>query len=408
MAASKAARAVPAATRYAHVLDAAAVHDELDRLWAEVGGRGGDGGVEGDRSEAGASAVAAGPGPLVRANTLNLIAVARSGTEGERIGDVVANLAGFFPSRAIILVADPDQPGSPTPGLDVRARLLERAAKGRPTVRFECVTVAADAGATDQLPSIASPLLIAELPDFLWWPGEVADGDRSLTELLKVVDRLIVDTAMQRDPASCLGAIAGLLRAEPCPKLSDFAWARLTPWRQVLAQFFDTPTARRSLDGLDDVTIDYTISNGEIGSGLSAAALLVGWLATRLGWEAAEGAADGGTRWRLESRSGTPRQVTVTARPTRAAADGQGLIGVRLATAGNAPASFAVERMNPDGLLTTSEGATMTRVSRLVHAGLPDEADLLSQELRTFERDRVYEEALVFAAGLLSGEAVPA
>ena len=402
MAASEARRAVPAATRYAHVLDAAAVHDELDRLWAEVGGAR----VGGQRSEADRSA--AGTGPLVRADTLNLIAVARSGVDGERIGEVVANLAGFYPSRAIILVADPDKPPAPTPGLDVRVRLLERAAKGRPTVRFECVTVAADAGAADQLPSIASPLLIAELPDFLWWPGEVTADDRSLAELLDVVDRLIVDTAAQRDPGTCLRAMAGLLRNDPCPKLSDFAWARLTPWRQVLAQFFDTPTARQSLDRLHGVRIDYTEPDERLGSGLSAAVLLVGWLATRLGWEAAEGTAGRRDDPRLTFQSGTRQRVEVTMRAARAPARGRGLTGVRLVAGGDAPASFAVERMTPGGLMTASEGPTMARVSRMVHADLPDETDLLSEELRTFERDRVFEQALVFAAGLLPADAVPA
>lgn len=404
------ARTLPGAVRYAHVLDAAAVHDELDRLWAKVGRGAVREHAAGTEATDPATAAVGTDGELVvRANTLNLVAVARSREEGERLGEVIEHLRGFYPSRALILVADPERTGGPAAGLDVRVRLLERAAKGRPTVRFECVTVAGDGGTTSQLPSIASPLLVAELPDVLWWPGEVPTGDRLLPELTEVVDRLIVDTAVQPEPGACLRSMAELVQTEPCPTLSDFAWTRLTPWRQLIAQFFDQGTSRACLDGLDEVTVIYAAPRRDGGSGLSAAVLMVSWLATRLGWTATGESARGRNGWQVVLRGREPeRRVVVGLRPMEKSGLGRGLAAVRLAAHGDAPGTFSVERMTPTGLMTASESPTMPRVGRMVHAGLPDEADLLSEALRSFDRDRVYEEAAAFAAALLAGETVPA
>ncbi len=59
----------------------------------------------------------------------------------------------------------------------------------------------------------------------------------------------------------------------------DLAWLRSTPWRERLATAFDPPQLRRELSLLQTLTIrhhpDSTI----------AALLLVGWLASRLGWD---------------------------------------------------------------------------------------------------------------------------
>jgi glucose-6-phosphate dehydrogenase assembly protein OpcA len=130
-------------------------------------------------------------------------------------------------------VADPEHAAGPDPGLDVRVALLEQdAGAGHPAIRFECVTVEVNADDEQQLASIASPLLVADLPDFLWWAADSAVGSDLFDDLIEVSDRLIVDTAATALPAAELVRLVALLDAggHP-PKLSDFAWARLEPWR---------------------------------------------------------------------------------------------------------------------------------------------------------------------------------
>lgn len=430
-----------AATWQAHVLDTAAVEDQLDRLWAQVGladrgspngahggeqttsdtdsatARVGDGvevatggadGTPGEDIHPGGT----GGGVLTRTNTLNLIVVARSVAEATRVEAAILRLTDFHPSRAIILVADPRH-GS-APGLDLRLGLLEQPAqKGRPAVRFECITVEAGATAMGTLASVASPLLIAELPDFLWWPGDIPGAGAHFQDLAELSDRLIVDTATLVEPPPGLRALAALLRrTRGCPFLSDFAWARLAPWRQLVAQFFDVPDARPCLATIEDIDIVYEPRSSGDHSGFTAALLAAGWLATRLGWEAVDRLERTRTGYRLSLRApagnGRPaRRVVIRLRPAYDPAFRHGLAAISITARGTAPGTFKVERTTTVGLTTTSETPGRPRVGRMVHAVPPSDAELLEAELHMFGRDRVYEDALTFAAALMPGGVAP-
>jgi len=72
-----------------------------------------------------------------------------------------------------------------------------------------------------------------------------------------------------------------------------------------------------------------------------------------------------------------------------------------LTARGEAAGTFAIERINEPALTTSSETPTMPKVSRMVYTRPFDDAVLLGNELRDFNRDRVFEEALNFAATLL-------
>src|SRR5260370_38165406 len=64
--------------------------------------------------------------------------------------------------------------------------------------------------------------------------------------------------------------------------MADLHWARLDPWRETIAQFF-APVARRSfLSGITSVGIDYT---GEGRGNRIPSSVLVGWIASALGWK---------------------------------------------------------------------------------------------------------------------------
>ena len=60
--------------------------------------------------------------------------------------------------------------------------------------------------------------------------------------------------------------------------VSDLSWTRLTPWRRLIAQFFDSPSLQPYLDRLTAVDIEHDAGSA------AQALLLAGWLAARLGW----------------------------------------------------------------------------------------------------------------------------
>jgi len=391
------ARPVLAATWSAHVLDTGAVHDELNRLWGELGI------AQATRPPEDDALIA---GVLVRANTLNLICVAHSTAEADRIQDAIVHLTDYHPSRAIILVADPARKSAKS-GLDVRVSLLEqKAMRGRPAIRFECVHVEGDKQSAGHLASIASPLLVPELPDFLWWPGDSMTISPLFDELAETADRLIVDSAAMTRPAAGLPALAALVARAHTLEVSDFAWARLRPWRQLIAQFFDQPGAQPCLTHLDEVTIGYAGRDRDGASGLSGALLMLGWLASRLRWESAGPLHHANSGWAgsLRGGAGGQREIAVRLRPIHGATAPRCLAAVTLAAHKECPGTFAIERTSPQTLTTASETPNMPRISRMVYTRPQTDTELLGTELQIFGDDPIFEAALATAARLLPQE----
>ena len=379
------AQPIPGAVWRGRVLDAGEIDAALKQLWAKF-------------------AVAQPGGPQARASTLNLTVVTRSRSDASNAIDIVSRLSSLYPSRATILVADHERRPDADPGLEVEIMLLEQpATRGRPAVRFEAITVEVSAENEQQLASTTSPLLVVDLPDFLWWASGETGGEL-FDDLVAITDRLIVDTATVADVSEELNRLSDLVsRDEGNLRLSDFAWARIAPWRQLVTQFFDPPHQRPVLDHIDEVTISYgVVPDGR--SGLSAALLLAGWLASRLGWQApGEMVPIRPTpgSWRVTLRAGDRRrrrETVLTLVPSDHPAANCSLGSVSLAAHGTSDGAFRIERLDDLSVVTTSEVAGHAPVSRGIHAPVPTEPALLAAELHVFGRDLIYEQALAKAA----------
>ena len=390
----------------ANVLDTGAIYDELNRLWSELGGprHGGDGPGE---------MVAEphfGGGGLMRANTLNLLAVARNEREANLITTCVAHLRDFLPSRTIILVTRPAVEGEHSSVYDVSLQLNEQHTGGdEPALRFETITITAAMEDFGHLSSLVSPLLAAELPDFLWWPGNDFVTNPLFDDLQDIVDRVIVDTAQLGNDASGVAAIRDLLENEEAraPMLGDFTWLRLGPWRQLIAQFFDPPDVQQCLSTIDQVTISYADSRQDGSTGFASALLTVGWLASRLGWEIMdplEKRKTGG--WsaplRAVDANGRGREINLRLLPDPSPQARFSLRHVEILSGGEHSGKFRIERTDEDDMITSSETANVPFVSRMVYAKRPTDEMMLGEELQRFGHDRTFEEALTFATKLLS------
>ena len=387
------------------VLDTGLIQDELNKLWNQLGGPPGGGQRPGEMI----AEERFGGGLLMRANTLNLLAVADTEKDIQLIEETIRHLTDFQPSRTIILIARPpdEDRDETTPHFDVRVELLEkRTVKGEPVVRFEVVTILSDAGGTGHLSSLVSPLLVAELPDFLWWPSGSFPRESLFEDLLHLVDRVIVDSAQLGRDASGIGTLRALLEEDgAAPKVGDFTWRRLAPWRQLIAQFFDSPEVQPSLNTIEQVSIAYADVRRDGSSGFPAALLTVGWLASRLGWEVAEPLErrrSGGWWAPLRARSGERgREIELRLTPDTSPHAVFSLRNVRLVAGGDAPGNFQIERTDSDDLITSSESPSLPPVSRMVYARRPTDESMLGAELQRFGGDSIFEESLAVAARLL-------
>ncbi|MGH2618001.1 MAG: glucose-6-phosphate dehydrogenase assembly protein OpcA [Thermomicrobiales bacterium] len=397
------ARPIPGASWQARVHDAGEITARLNAFWRRYG----EARDAATTSPNGQASDAPWPVVTARAATLNLIAATRTRADAARVRQTIAALSDIYPSRATVLVADPAQGNGTASGLDVQVDLLEQeATRGRPAIVYECVTVDVSTENERQLASIASPLLVPDLPDFLWWSADASQGGSLFSELVGICDRLVVDSAVSPHAAGAMQALLGFVRAPgDHAALSDFAWARLTLWRRLTTQFFDVPAMLPILDLIDEATVTYA-NSPHAWSGFSSALLYAGWLGSRLNWripgELLPVRGDANV-WRATLRAGTAgrqREVTLTLRPTAKSLAASTLLDVRLAADGGKAGYFTIERLDGDEISTTSDSPEMPSMVRTVFAPLPDEAELLGEELRVFGRDAIFEAALAFAADL--------
>jgi len=150
--------------------------------------------------------------------------------------------------------------------------IAEPAPYGARQVCCEVIRLSATGFSADGLPTATIALHLANLPIMLWWSSPPFDRD-DFKRFTADVDRLVVDTAeMGSDGLQSLATFIKQSR-KTRTAVSDLNWSRLTPYRQLFAQFFDSPGWRGQLDSIEMVTIEAHDTAG---------LLMAGWLLSRL------------------------------------------------------------------------------------------------------------------------------
>lgn len=323
----------------------------------------------------------AGRTPDVRAAVLNLI-IHTDERGVAAVGEAVRQVSAMHPLRAIVVVGHPD---ARTSHLDatVQVHCHPRYVAYRQTCA-EVVLIHAYGSVARHLSSVAIPLLVPDLPVFFWQAGAPLLGRDVVENLLHTCDRLIID-GCRAQSAAALGRCAALARGDGAA-LSDLAWARLLPWREMLAEAADAcPLAWPSLRA---VSVRHAAADWWPGH------LFAAWLVDRLA-QAAGGAGpvsvvptpDG-----LRCLAGG-REVRLDVRPADTAVDG----GSPLAEVALDLDTGALRlQLDSDGRRVAGFGPALGE--RPAGNYEPrDPADLLSDELRQFGRDDVFEDAFRLA-----------
>ncbi len=304
-----------------------------------------------------------------RASVLNLVAVARTSAEQSHVAETLGRLSIHHPSRSLILLAQNERRSLK---LDATVSAQSSLVSGH-RISMEQVLLHAHGPVAEHLASTVAPLLIPDLPVMLWWPGRPEFESRLFNELADLCDRLIVDTDVL-DPRDFPALLEVARRRRAGCAIGDFNWARLMPWRELSAHFFDPPPMRTWLAGLNGVTV-WSGGNGST----TQARLLAGWTRSRLAAAGIE------VRTDLHEVQG----------------DAPGVAGVTLsAQADGRTAQFTIAR-KPAGLLATDVRlGEQQYTGQTVRIAPKDGAALLAMELVIPGHDHVYEEALATACRL--------
>lgn len=321
----------------------------------------------------------------LRSSVLNLIVVTDEASAPE-VTRSVSNLAGRYPARAIVLISDPEDPNS-----NVDAQLsafCNVRGGGGAQVCAEQVTIHAEGPPANHLESLAGPLLIPDLPVFLWYPGAFSPHSQEFAAMSDLADRVIVDSAAREDREESLREMAFLTGRGGGPAVGDLQWVGLSPWRSLLADAFGSPERAAELEKIASAEVLYA-PGGEC-----RALLLVGWLASALGW-IPKGLSRDGDHRRVEF-DGPSGDVTVDLSPDSPDAR---LRRVRLRSSEH---TFQVSRHREHReVKTTVMRGEEIVAERTVHLGSFDLGVLVGEEIRFRGRDETYEAALRTAVEII-------
>lgn len=352
-----------------------------------------------------------GTNPHVRTSILNLVIRTPDVESAHYASTLLRELSSTQIARATILVLDqrPDAPDALASWV-----MLHCFSMISDLMRhcFEQTTILASGRPTRALHSTLSSVLKAHLPVYLWWSGDTrSTDDETFQAVAAMCQRVIVDSATFLHPEQDIQTLARYCQAAHGVALSDLNWGRLTPWRQLLAQFFDVGEYLPFLAGVQRIEIEYAAAPTSAPEP-TGALLLAGWLKARLDLRLAarheqhpSGRDRGTYHWLLllpPARSETQVQI----RPHIQANLHPGSIYlVRLTCrAAERQATFTIRRETDDYVLTSVESAQQPHPIRTVN--LParhEQRDLLHQELEIMVHDLFFEQTLQELALLTGG-----
>ncbi|HEU4975559.1 MAG TPA: glucose-6-phosphate dehydrogenase assembly protein OpcA [Baekduia sp.] len=202
------------------------------------------------------------------ARVLNLVCVVDAQYSGE-IANRLRGVGRYHPSRTIVCAVEPRRAK-----LDAVATISAPAEVGRGELGLLRETVVVRVGDRHlrHLDRIVDPLVVTDLMTCVWSPHGHAEAVDSLLPLAQVV---LLDSVDEPETDEALHRAHDLSRSA---YVVDLAWLRSTPWRERIAATFDPPHLRPELQRIASVTIRHHPDSAVVG------ALLLGWLASRLGW----------------------------------------------------------------------------------------------------------------------------
>jgi glucose-6-phosphate dehydrogenase assembly protein OpcA len=320
----------------------------------------------------------------LRSSVLNLIVVTDEESANE-ITTSVSKLAGRYPARALVFVADPEGESNVDVGLSA---FCHARGGGGAQVCAEQITIRAEGPPAAHLESLAGPLLIPDLPVFLWYPGSFSPHSPEFAAMAELADRVILDSAASEDYEVCLREIAKLVEDPATPAIGDLQWVGLSPWRSLLADTFGVPKRVGELEKIERVEVLYA-PGGE-----NRALLLVGWLASTLGWKPERATRNDGDR--TVEFSGPSGDISVELSPDSPDAR---LRRIRLYSE---EYSFQVSRHRAfsDVRTTVMRGEDLL-AERTVHIGSFDLGVLVGEEMGYRGHDEAYGAALRTAVEVL-------
>jgi len=279
--------------------------------------------------------------PHPRNRVMTLVAVATSEGDERRAQRASIAIAAQHPSLTIVVREEPKVRSG---RIDASITTHTIKTPSGSHAEGEIVSLHVPGAAGEHLAALVDPLLVGGVPTYIWWLDTPPFGTKELGDALGICDALVVDSArFDRPYQSFLGLADLATHSHKKLGVADFQWARLAPWRETIAQFFEPKDRRGFFGGIAELGIDYV---GEGRGNRVAAALLIGWFASALGWklQRAVGASGGVAVAHFALEGGRQLEVAFRSMPKANLAQGE-VSAVRIAgAAGGSTFRLSVQR----------------------------------------------------------------
>lgn len=366
-------------------LDVDAVERALAELWQETAGG------EQDQSD----------DAVMRARAANLMVVVTSDAVLAQSQQTIRELAAVHPCRALMMLAD-RQSADRDIEMFVSASCQNQQRSTKAELSCEEITLIARGQFASELPSAVIPLLVPDLPVFLWWHDLHRLDDDSFQPLSSAADRLVIDSVDLAAMDLQLHSIEQLFlrQRNEAIAVSDINWARLTSWRALLANFYDVQEYRAALADLERVGIDYGAPQGNANGIATQALLMAGWLASRLDWRIERQTKEANKTFFFARRRDGGAITLELNRVERPEMRPGRLAKVELHSA-LSNASFVVQRAE-NGLHLETQATMEGRLcpGRTLPVRNRSTGELLAREMEILARDTTYEAAVIVAGSL--------
>lgn len=324
----------------------------------------------------------------VRTGVMNLAVVASGAERATHAASILATLP-RNPSRTLFIVPrDPEGPATFAARLEVFCAVTPRG--DGTSACTELLWIDVGGPAAHHLASIVPPLSLHDLPTLLWWDAPVNAGESDVRQLLRGVDRVIIDGATQ--PGDGLSTLRTLSAAAESAgaALTDFALLRQGRWRDSIATMFDEDSAAPFLNAINAISVDYSEGRGPNASiNVVRPAYHVAWLASRLNASISKPLhLGGGDGWRAELHDQLRHPIAVELTPVASVLGAGTTIAVRI----------AADRRGDHFELEVRADSTSTRAVAKINGALVHE--------RTFQAPR-WTEASLLSESLEFGEVDP-
>lgn len=272
------------------------IEHELGLMWSAIPGEG-EGLAEGEAPSADGT-------PSRTRVCLGTVVWLGTSPTLERLHSLLPAVVRRFPARLILLeVIDENRENTAVEG-SVNAHCFVEG-PGQPEVCCEIIHFKVGAGAVPRLYGLVSPLLLPDVDSTLWLSSTSPLLQDALPALSRLADRILYSAGRTENPLAALETVIN----NKTPSYT-VAWFRLAEVREQLAALFDDAEARQQLKSIKKVLVRYVVTPGSRTNELSSA-LIVGWMASRLGWTPAGPAADTPNAYKYAPASGRAVDVVV-------------------------------------------------------------------------------------------------